>query len=90
MTIRLAENRRLPPDTRGERVLTPYGEIHVSARTLELWRNLENGGTGDGRDPVLQILGALLFDLAAGFISSALHNEILKRVNRVTRGRPAR
>ncbi|MGA7256202.1 MAG: hypothetical protein WBX09_06110 [Terracidiphilus sp.] len=86
--MRLTEKRRLPKDTKGERVLTPYGEIHAEARTLGLigdWNNREYSG-----DEVEKIAGALLFDYSAGFISRGLVEEINKRIGRVLRGKPAR
>jgi hypothetical protein len=86
--VRLTEKRRLPADTKGGRVLTPYGEIHVQARTLVLiqdWSRREYSG-----DEVCEIASALMFDFAAGFISRGLAEEINRRVGRVLRGKPAR
>jgi len=85
--MRLTEKRRLPNDTKGERVLTPYGEIHVEARTLGLIRDW-SPREYSGRE-VEKIAGALLFDNAAGFISRGLSEEINKRIGRVLRGKAA-
>jgi hypothetical protein len=89
MTIRLTKKRRLPEDTKGARVLTPYGEIHVKARTLEFVRDMNDDGGAVGLD-IQRLCGALMFDCAAGFISESLVAEITKRVKRVQRGSPAR
>jgi hypothetical protein len=87
MTIRLTKKRRLPDDTRGERVLTPYGEIHVSARTLELWRDWKR--TAASGEAVGRVAGALVFDFSAELISRGLVEEINKRLGRAIRGKRA-
>lgn len=86
--MRLTEKRRLPADVKGERVLTPYGEIHRNARTLELikdWSSQEYSG-----HEVEKICEAMMFDFASGHISRGLCEEINRRIGRVLRGRPAR
>jgi hypothetical protein len=84
--MRMTEKRRLPEDTKGSRVLTPYGEIHVDARTLSIIQDWD-AMTGDG---IAAIISALAYDVAAGLISRGLMEEINKRIGRVVRGKPAR
>lgn len=88
--MKLTKKRRLPADTQGERVLTPYGEIHIEARTLGLWRDLEQPGTRVTPHIVARISGALMYDITAGFISTGLADEINRRLARVLRGKSAR
>ena len=86
--MRLTAKRRLPADAKGERVLTPFGEIHREARTLELLQECcdrEHSGLD-----VEKLCGALMYDVAAGFISYGLSEEITQRVKRVQRGKAAR
>jgi hypothetical protein len=85
MGIRLTKKRRLPEDTKGERVLTPYGEIHVSARTLEIRQDWDCPALNP--EVFGRLCGALMFDLSAGLISLALADEIQKRIGRVQRGK---
>ena len=85
MTVRLTKKRRLPEDTNGERLSTPYGEIHLSARTLEFWRNWEPNPSSDKLSVIEPLGAALLFDIGAGLISAGFVEEINKRTGRLLR-----